>query len=159
MLPWSSFWFSLHLQWWTRFFAEKTNFIISAENWRVLLRHKQNERNLDNNQCTCKQSLFSPPTTECMEKTVTGAPPNESELDPAPTRLMRQTIRERLPIVSRITVHSLILFIILDQCKLTYISPLIKKTRKIMNRSQIWHLSRKCLNACLQSNLMTTYRR
>jgi len=58
------------------------------------------------------------------------APPNSSDLNPAPTWLVRETTHDCLTIVSRITVHSLVLCTILDQCKVSYISPLIKKTRQ-----------------------------
>ena len=38
-------------------------------------------------------------------------------------QIIEASILERLPIVSRITMHSLILTIILDQCEVSYISP------------------------------------
>jgi len=55
---------------------------------------------------------------------------------PAPTWLVRETIDELLPIMSRIIVQSPKSSVVPDQYKINYIMPLIKRTRLNLNMLQ-----------------------
>ena len=79
------------------------------------------------------------------------APSKSCYLDPTPTWLVRESIDELLPILSRIIVQSLQSSVVPDQYKTGHISPLIKKIERVVAKQLSDHMQENNLHEQFQS--------